>query len=189
MNASGAILPRLHLLRDVLKAVLSVLLVFGAAAVLLDAVDAVPGLVTGEPRHVRRARTVDDVERRLRTRLLLPYYFPSTLRWPPERIRFTIDPPGAALGVDDARDGTPQIFVAQAIGAGPIPDRLIPAAQVLQSSPVWVNSERGVLSRVVVDGLIGWEVRWQQSGRRLLVRSRGTVEELLRMARSVREAP
>jgi hypothetical protein len=46
-----------------------------------------------------------------------------------------------------------------------------------------------VLSRVIVDGIIGWEVRWQQGGRRLLVRSRGTVEELLRMARSVREAP
>jgi hypothetical protein len=188
VTAFAATLPRRSVLRDALGIVVSTLIVFAVAALLLDAVDAVPGFVTGEPRHVRRARTIEEVERRLRTRLLLPYYFPSTLTWPPQRIRFTIDPPGVSLGVD-AREGAPQIFVAQAIGGGPIPDRLIPDAQTLQSSPVWINAERGVLSRVVMDGAIGWEVRWQQGGRRLLVRSRGTVEELLRMARSVREAP
>jgi hypothetical protein len=188
VSVAAAILPRRALLRDAFGAVVWMVLVFAGAAVLLDAVDAVPGILTGEPRHVRRARTIEEVERRLRTRLVLPYYFPSTLTWPPQRIRFTIDPPAVALGVD-AREGPPQVFVAQAVGAGPIPDRLIPDAQTLQSSPVWVNAERGVLSRVVVDGIIGWEVRWQQGGRRLLVRSRGTVEELLRMARSVREAP
>lgn len=188
MSASSAALPARGLLRDALGAVVSVFLVVATAAVLLVAVDSIPGLVTGEPRHVRRARTVDEVERRLRTRLLVPYYFPSTLAWPPERIRFTVDPPGAALSVA-GRDGSPQVFLAEALGPGPIPARLVPEAQVLHSSPVTVGGDRGVLSRVVVDGVVGWEVRWEQGGRRLLVRSRGTVEELLRMARSVREGP
>ncbi len=181
--------PTRSRLLDVLGTVVTVTLVFLTAAVLLYAVDAVPAWMTGEPRHVRRARTVDEVERRLRARLLLPYYFPNTLSWPPHRIRFTVGPPGAAALSVDAREGSPRLFLAETLGPGSVPDQLVPDAQVIHSSPVDVGTARGTLSRVVEDGAMAWEIRWEQSGRKLLVRSRGTVDELLRIARSVREAP
>ena len=176
-------------LTDALGAVSSVALVFVMAAVLLYASDAIPAWVTGEPRHVRRARTVEEVERRLRTRLMLPYYFPNTLAWPPKEIRFTVGPPGAAALAVDSRDGGPRLFVAETLGPGPLPERLVPEAQVLHRSPVAVGSARGTLSRVVEDGVMAWEITWEQGGRTLLMRSRGTVDELLRIARSARDTP
>jgi hypothetical protein len=177
----------LRRLAEVAGALASVTLVFTAAAVLLYAVDAVPALITGEPRHVRRASTVVDVERRLRARLLVPYYFPKTLVWPPQRIRFVVGPPGAAALWVDARDGGPRLLVAETLGPGAIPARLIPEAQVIHSSPVAVGPARGTLSRVVDEGAMAWQITWVQDGRTLLLRSRGTVEELVRIARSVRE--
>ncbi len=172
---------------DAVGAVVTVALVVVAAGILLYAVDAVPAWVTGEPRHVRHVRTVEEVERRLRTRLFLPYYFPSTLVWPPQRIRFTVGPPGAAAMVVADRSGVPRLFVAETVAPGPIPDRLLPEAQVLSTSPVAVGKTGGTLSRVVEEGTMAWQVAWEQGGRSLLVRSRGTVDELLRIARSVRE--
>ena len=176
-------------LLEALGAVGSVALVFGAAAVLLYAVDALPAWITGEPRHVRRAASIEEVERRLRTRLVLPYYFPKTLTWPPRRIWFTLGPPGAAAIAVDGREGGPGLFLAETLGPGGIPPRLVPEAQVLHRSPVTVGAAQGVLSRIIEDGSVGWELRWEQDGRTLLLRSRGTVDELLRIGRSAREAP
>ena len=170
-------------------AVSSVAVVFTGAAVILYAVDSVPALVTGEPRHVRRAATVAEAERRLRARLILPYYFPDAYVWPPKRVRYTVGPPGAAAVTAEGRDGVQELVVAESLGPLPIPAQLVPDAQVLQSSPIAVGPYAGTLSRVVQDGVVGWQIAWQQQGRNLLVRSRGTIEELLRIARSAREAP
>jgi hypothetical protein len=156
---------------------------------MLYAVDAVPALVTGEPRHVRRAASVQDVERRLRTRLVLPYYFPNTYVWPPRKVRYTVGPPAAAAVTAEGRDDDKQLLVAETLGPGTIPPQLVPDAQVIHSSPIAVGAYTGTLSRVVVEGSVGWQITWQQEGRSLLVRSRGTIEELLRIARSAREAP
>ncbi len=179
--------PALRRVVEAAGAVASVAVVFAAAAVLLYALDSVPAIVTGEPRHVRRASSVVEVERRLRARLLVPYYFPKSLAWPPQRIRFVVGPPGAAALWVDARDGGPRLLVAETLGPGPIPTRLVPEAQVIHSSPVAVGKARGNLSRVVDEGAMAWQIAWEQGGRSILLRSRGTVEELVRIARSVRE--
>jgi hypothetical protein len=163
--------------------------VFAAAAALLAALDAVPAMVGGQPREVRRARTVDDVERRLRARLVLPAYFPARLAWPPERIRYVLSPPGAVALTVAARGQGAGLLLAQTILPGPIPGRLLPEAQELDRSPVPVGPAAGVLSRVIEDGEMRWQLTWQQGGRSLLLRSEGSVDELLRMARSAREAP
>jgi hypothetical protein len=178
-----------HLLLDAVAVLGAAAIVFGMAATVLYAMDTVPGWVTGEPRHVRRATTVEEAERRLRTRLVLPYYFPSTLAWPPSRIRFTVGPPGAAAVTVEDQEGAPRLFLAQTTGPGSIPERLVPEAQILNTSEVSIGSERGTLSRVVEEGAMAWELRWRQDDRTLLMRSRGSVDELIRIARSTREAP
>jgi hypothetical protein len=178
------------LLLEALRAAGALVAVLAAAAVALAAVDAVPAWLAGESREVRRARTVDDVERRLRTRLLVPFYFPSTLAWPPERVRWVAGPPGAVLLEVKRHGGGPRLLLAQTVAPGAVPGRLLPEAQVLSRSPVAVGAAEGTLSRVVDEGGgVAWEVAWEQGGRSVVLRSRGSLDELLRMARSAREAP
>jgi hypothetical protein len=177
------------LLADAARTVVGLAFVLGLAAAVLAILDAVPAWIAGESRDVRRAQTVHDAERRLHARLVLPAYFPDTLSWPPRRIRFTVGPPGAAALSVDGRDGSPRLLLAETTAPGDIPEALVPEAQVLDRSQVAVGAARGTLSRVVDDGVTGWQLAWEQDGRSLLLRSRGTVDELLRMARSARETP
>jgi hypothetical protein len=172
---------------EAVRAVGAVLVVAAGALALLALLDGVPAWVTGEPREVRRARSVDEAERALRARLLVPAYFPASLSWPPERVRFTRGPPGAAALTVNARGGSPRVFLAETIAPGPIPGGLVPDVEVLDRSPVAIGATRGTLSRIIEDGGTAWELAWEQNGRSLLLRSRGSVEELLRMARSTRE--
>ncbi len=188
MNARSTPPERSRLV-EVVGSVVSIIVVFVGAAVILYAVDAVPAIVTGEPRYVRRAASVQEVERRLRARLVLPYYFPNTYVWPPRKVRYAVGPPAAAAVTADGRDGDRRLLVAETLSAGPIPPQILPEAQVIHSSPIAVGPYPGTLSRVVEDGQVGWQITWQQQGRNLLVRSRGSIEELLRIARSAREAP
>ncbi len=164
-------------------------MVLAVAAALLAALDAVPSWVGGEPREVRRARTVDEVERRLRARLMLPAYFPARLAWPPVRIRYVVSAPGAVALTVAARGEGAGLLLVQTVRPGPIPRQLLPEAQELDRSPLAGGPAAGVLSRVVEDGEMRWQLAWQQDGRSLLLRSKGTIDELLRMARSAREAP
>jgi len=176
-------------LAELARTVWGLVVVLAVAGALLSALDTVPALVGGEPREVRRARTVDDVERRLRTRLVLPAYFPARLAWPPERIRYVASAPGAVALTVAARGQGAGLLLAQTVRPGPIPGRLVPQVQELDRSPVPVGPAAGVLSRVIEDGEMRWQLAWQQGGRSLLLRSEGSVDELLRMARSAREAP
>ena len=164
--------------------------VLAATAAVLLFVDAWPAWLAGQARDVRRARTVDEAERRLRTRLVLPSYFPDTLAWPPVAVRFTLGPPGAAALQVAGRDGRPRALLAETVAPGEIPERLVPPAAPLGSAPLDVNGRPGRLARVVgEDGEVWNELAWEQDGRSLLLRSRGSIDELLRMARSAREVP
>lgn len=171
---------------EALRAALSLAAVVLCAAALLSALDAVPAWIAGEPRDLRHARTIEEAERRLRARLLLPAFFPSALAWPPREVRWVAGPPGAAALAVSGQDGAPHLVLAQTVGPGELPRVLLPEAAVLDRAPVAVGAAEGTLSRVVEDGAVAWQLSWTQGGRSLLLRSRGTLDELLRMARSVR---
>jgi len=172
-----------------LRSVLAPLAVTLLGAALLAALDGLPALVAGEPRGLRRAANLEEAERALHARLVLPAYFPASLRWPPHRIRYLVGQPSAVALAVDAQDGSPHLLLAETTGPGAVPTELLPDAPVLSRSPVAVGPAQGMLSRVVDDGVVTLEVEWQLGGRSLLLRSRGSLDELLRMARSAREAP
>jgi hypothetical protein len=172
---------------EVLRAMGGLVLVMAAFAAALWALDGVPTWIAGEPRGVRKASTVQEAERFLRARLVLPSYFPATFSWPPRRIRFVTGTPGAVVLTVDGRNGGPGLLLAQTVGPGFLPARLLPEVQVLDRSQVAVGGARGTLSRVVEEGVVLWELAWQQGGRSMLLRSRGSAGELIRMARSARE--
>jgi len=171
---------------EVLRSVLTLLLVLGGTAGLLAALDSAPGCIQGVPRGVRRVKSIEEAERRLRGRLALPAYFPDTLRWPPSAIRVAQDASPAVALAFEGRAGGVEVWLAQTMaGDGPIPPSLLPEATVLGKGTVTVGGEEGTLSRIVgEDGTIWHEIAWRQFGRRLALRGKGPLDQLVRMARS-----
>jgi len=181
--------PRAPRWAQALSTVAAPLFVTLAAAALLAVLDGLPALIEGEPHGLERARTVEEVEEALRTRLLLPSYFPSSLAWPPRRIRYRFGRPSAVALHIEGQGSRPGLFLAETVAPGPFPPGLVPESQVLARSPVSVGPLKGILSRVVDEGTQGFEVAFELEGRSVLLRSRGSLDELLRMARSTREVP
>jgi hypothetical protein len=169
-------------------------LVLASAVVALAALDGVPAWVNGESRDVRLVHDLQEAEQRLRARLLLPAYFPDTIAWPPDRIAVLAGRPAAvALTCADRSHQEAHLVLAQTVAAGEVPERLLPATGALDESPVSIARAaggRGVLRRIVGPGGEIWrELTWVQEGRSVVLRSKGSLEELLRMARSARVQP
>jgi hypothetical protein len=168
------------------RALWTLALVLGGTTVALVALDAMPTWLHGQPRGVRRAATVEDAERRMQSRVLLPSYFPDTLRWPPGDVRFTRDEGGAVALTFQGTDGAAALVLMQTVaGAGPIPDGLAGRLAVIQQQSAPIGDD-AVLSRVVAeDGTLWSQLEWTRGGRRFLLRGRGSLEVLIRMARSI----
>jgi hypothetical protein len=189
---SALVRPALHLARELARTVGWLAVVLVVAAGLLAALDGVPAWINGEARDVRIVRDLEDAERRVRARLVLPAYFPDTLAWPAQRIRVLPgEPPAVALTFTDRSGREARLVLAQTIGrSGRISERLLPVAGALEESPVAMGTSTGALRRVVgPDGQIWRELAWTQADRTVVARSKGSLEELLRMARSARVQP
>jgi hypothetical protein len=175
---------------DLWRTFAGLIVVVGAAALWLAALDSVPSWVAGEPRDVRRVATVEEAERRLKVRLFLPGYFPETIEWPPHSVRVMQGRSGGAALAFDGRSGGHYMLLVQAARTPEVPSRLLPPATVLDESPVWMRGRRVTLRRIVgPDGNVWRELAWTEKERGLVLRSRGTVEEMLKMARTAREEP
>ncbi|MBI4011441.1 MAG: hypothetical protein HY359_03960 [Candidatus Rokubacteria bacterium] len=163
-------------------------LVMGATAAVLRAVDTLPAYLGGAGRGVERFDSVEAVERRLRERLWLPSYFPDTLRWPPAGIRLHTGPPPSVVLTFGDRGGEPRLVVFQSLGGlGAPPPEPLPGGRVLQTVTVPLHDAPAALSRVLDrDGRVWHELGWSTGDRRVVLRSRGPVAELLRMGESVR---
>ncbi len=171
---------------ELLRSAVTLLLVLGGTAGLLAALDSVPGCIQGVPRGVRRLRTIEEAERRLRGRVALPAYFPDTLRWPPSAIRVVQGASPAVALSFEGRSGGVEVWLAQTMGGdGPISPSLLPESTVLGKGTVAVAGEEATLARIVgEDGTIWHEIAWRQFGRRLVLRGKASVDVLVRMARS-----
>jgi len=158
------------------------------AAAVLRTLDTVPSWLRGEPRGLRRYDRLEDLERAVRTRLLLPAYFPEGLEYPP--VRILLAPGGAqpsAVAFRDRMRGTERLVVCQnARGDAPLPDRLLPPGLVLQRVATDVNGAQAVLTRMRAPDTREWtDLVWVQQGRRVALRLHGDDAELMRFARSL----
>lgn len=169
------------------RIVVTLALVVGATAGLLRALDTLPGYLQGEPRGVRSFGSIEEIERRLRERVRLPAYFPDTLRWPPAAIRLDSGPPPAvALTFVGREDGEERLVIVQSFGPTALASpRLLAPGRPLQTTSVPVGEAEARVVRILgPDGLVWHDVSWRARDRQLTLRSRGSLEELLRMARS-----
>ena len=181
-----AVRPMGSMVSEGARALWTLTLVLGGAALALVALDSMPTWLHGHPRGVRRAGSIEEAERRVQSRVLLPSYFPDSLRWPPSQVRFIVDDGGSVALDFQGKDGAPALLLAQTLApGGAIPDGLQgrPAVIQRQSAPL---GEDAVLARVVAeDGTLWNQLEWGRSGRRFLLRGRGSLEDLIRMARSI----
>jgi hypothetical protein len=171
-----------------LRSTATLSLVLAIAAATLWGLDRVPQLLT-MGRHEQHFATVGELERHLGRSLALPAYFPSSVRWPPTVVRLLGR--GArvvVLGMRRSTGGGEAIWLAQTVeGEEPIAADVLAPVVVMASEPVRLGTSSGTLSRALGEhGALWREVAWRRNGRSLLLRSRGGLEHLLRMAESMR---
>jgi hypothetical protein len=162
--------------------------VTAAAALVLAAVGSLPARFGGDTREVRRAASLEDAERRLGARLLLPAYFPERLEWPPAQVRVAGGKGGSAALLfrsRGVRDDQPVELLQASSPAGAIDPELLGDRRVRGSSRTTVGSRPASIAEVLRDGWTWRELSFEVDGRSVLLRSKGDVDELYRMARSV----
>jgi hypothetical protein len=166
-------------------------LVIGVTAALLRGLDALPGYLRGEPPGIKRLDSIEDAERRLRGRVVVPPYFPETLRWPPAAILVHDGPPGSVALTFVDRAGEPRLVVFQSFDPAASPPReLVWPAVVLQRTTVRLSGQETALLRILGrDGEIWHEITWVSDQRRVLLRFRGPIDQLLAIAQSLRALP
>jgi hypothetical protein len=170
----------------VLGSLAAAALVLACTAGLLRLLDAVPDLVGSSTRE-RRLASVEELDRGWRRRLLLPGYFPRALGWPPSSVR-TIGKPvhTVVLGFAGAGGGEERLLLAQAEGER-LPPGLLPPGVLLGSARAVVEGREVDLGRLLgADGFLWNQVSWTREGRALVLRSRESEEQLLRLAASLR---
>jgi hypothetical protein len=168
---------------------LSLAVVLALVAAGLRLLDLLPQRLA-EPRGGRPFADVGSVERRLGERLALPAYFPQTLRWPAARIRVAGARPAlVVLAFEGSGAAGERLWLAQSVGGVEEPAAgLWPEGVLLEAQGVSLRDGTGTLERLLApDGRIWQQLRWERWGRLLLLRSLGSPEELLLLARSVRK--
>jgi hypothetical protein len=159
--------------------------VVAATAATLAGLGALPGWIAGEPHEVRNAATLELAERGLGTGLALPSYFPSHLGWPPARIRVAGGKGGAIELTFRERTGGDQLQLLQATTPGvALPPVFDPPGSELSSSATTVAGRPARLTRWTIAGQIWHQLAWERDGCQMVLRTRGDVEELFRIARS-----
>jgi hypothetical protein len=170
---------------ELARMVVSFLWIAGATALMLAALGAAPAWLVGDSSAVRRATTIEEAERRLGARVLVPGYFPARLEWPPQEIRVSGGRRGSVLLTFSARDGGTGVQFLQATRDGvPVAPDLLEDRTVLRTSRTAVGSVPATISDVLVEGHPAKELAWELHGRAVILRSSGELEELFRMAKS-----
>ena len=164
------------------------LLAVVAAAFGLRLLDALPRVALGVPRGVVRATDLAQLERQSGRRMPVPAYFPDTIQWPPAEARMHTGGSAAVWCRSRTGGGIALVVATAPPGAREIAAAVLPASVELQREAGTLGSRPAVVSRVRdADGALWQQVQWQRQGQIILVRYRGTLDELLKIAGSVHD--
>lgn len=160
--------------------------VAGAAAALL-VLDAVPWLLSGTGRGVTTYRSVEEAERALGTKLLVPAYFPELWRWPPSSVLTTNVPARAAALILERGEGSGTLFLVQTVdGDLPVPGRLLPRGKELHEVDFDLDGTPARMTDVLLppDGTFH-DLSLVAKGRHVVFRFQGDPVTVLKMAASL----
>jgi hypothetical protein len=153
-------------------------------------VDSVPSWLRDEPRSVRTYPTIEALEEETGTQLLLPFYFPDSLAWPPIGVyRAAGDGRPTSVLVADRLSGAPRLVIAQCLdGHCALDERLLPPGEGLVETSVLIGGRPATRTVREAPGQPGAvQLDWVQDGRQLAIRLYGDADELIRIARSMRK--
>ena len=164
------------------------LLAVAAAAFGLGLADAVPRVVLGVPRGVVRAPDIVQLERESGRRIPVPAYFPDIIEWPPSEALMHTGGSASVWCRQRTGGGIALIVATAPPRAREIAAAVLPASVELQREDGTLDGRPAVVSRVRDAGGAVWQqVQWQTPRQIILVRYRGTLDELLKIAGSVHE--
>jgi hypothetical protein len=159
-----------------------------AAALVLRAADAVPRLALGLPRGVVRTTSLADLDRMSGRRMPVPAYYPDTLAWPPAETRFHTSGSAAIWCRARAGGGTALVVATAPSGVAEVAAAVLPPSVELQREAGELDSRPAIVSRVRdADGAVWHQVQWRTPVQIILVRYRGTLDELMKLAGSVND--
>jgi hypothetical protein len=160
--------------------------VIAGSAIVLGGLGAAPALLGAEPPGMRTVATVADAERILGARVAEPGYFPERLGWPPARIRIRGGHGGSVAMTLVPRNGGAAVELLQTAPGGTMAPELLGDGRELTSHRTTVAGHPAWIADVFVEGERWTSLAWALGDRRIVLRSGGDVEELYRMARSMR---
>lgn len=178
-----------YLLREISKIVLSVTILMCVVSISLYVLKKVPAYI--QEREQKSYRTVEEAEYSLGLSIFLPSYFPDYLIWPPKEIRVVRKPSLIiTLVFISGGDGRPSLVIHEIISntdesKGVGVDSMEPNRDS-EEIQVSVGGAKGTLELGVVEKGSRWtRLSWRQGDRKIVLRSNGPVEDLLKIARSV----
>jgi hypothetical protein len=164
----------------------AVAVVAALAVGVLRALDVVPEVLVSSTRQ-RQLGSLSELDRDWQRRLAVPAYFPSAVAWPPSSVRTVGRPARTVLLGFTAPDGGPERLLLAQSDRGPVPAGLLPGGVVLARASVPLGGAEAELTRRLgEDGLVWHQLAWTRGDQSLVLRSRGSEEQLVRMAASVR---
>lgn len=166
---------------------LPLLFVVAAVAIALRLLNIVPAHIRAQT-EVKEYAAVEDVERALGMKVLLPGYFPDYLSWPAYKItvqrRPAIDIWLHFLSRDGSREA---LSIREIVWAEDTPPVTIAGPdKILQRTSIDVDGTRGTLYvGQAADGGNMNQLRWQQGDRYIVVTTLQPLLELVRIASSM----
>lgn len=163
------------------------LLVMGAAAAALKALDVVPSLLAGASHRARVYASLEEAERALGARIWLPGYYPEELQWPPSRVEVSpTEPATVVLRIAGRDSGADRLIVAQSIGGlASVPSYLLAPGRTIGTTKILVGTRPARLVRVLLGPRELHDLSWDHDGRRITLRYSGPVDRLLLLAGSL----
>jgi hypothetical protein len=169
-------------------------LVVAATVLVLAILNLLPAFLGGEPLGVVRYSSADAIEAEYGVRLWRPALLPEGFSWPPSVLRVAVeDPEWVQFVFTDRTGGGDSLVVCQTLNrtaaGGPVhhtevSSRLLVPAEVLETSDVAIDGRPVRLRRLLLaDGAIVYDAWWQEGTRSVMLRVRGSAEELTRAAR------
>jgi hypothetical protein len=163
-------------------------IVVAGAAFGLRVADALPRAAIGLPRGVRLTADLGELDRLSGRRMPVPAYYPDSIEWPPAETRLDTNGSAAIWCRQRPAGGLALIVATAPPGHAGIAEAVLPASVELQQEGANLGGRSAVVSRVRdANGAVWQQVQWQAPEQHILIRYRGTLDELLRLARSVHE--